>query len=74
MAIHVERDQLESLVHLLVRARSGLEKVEQDGDGATAYMHARNARIDINVALRRLHYPLGDADVYPLAPDTKSPH
>jgi hypothetical protein len=74
MAIHVERDQLESLVHQFVRARSGLEKVEQDGDGATGYMHARNLRIDVNEALRRLHYLLGDADVYPLAPDTKSPH
>lgn len=74
MAIHDEREQLETLVHLLIRARCGLEKVSQDSDGATAYMHARNARIDLNEALRRLHYLLGDADVYPHAPDSTSPH
>jgi hypothetical protein len=34
-------------------------------------MHARNARIDLNEALRRLNHLLGNADSYPeaTAPD-----
>ena len=73
MAIHDEREQLEALVHLLVHARAGLEKIETDSDSSTAYMHARNARIDLNEALRRLHYLLGDADVYPASPEPAEP-
>ena len=65
-----DREQMEALVHLLVRARNGLEKIEPDGDGPTAYMHARNARIDLNEAMRRLNYLLDRPDVYPAAPES----
>jgi hypothetical protein len=64
-----ERDQLEALYHLLIQVRSGLEKVEADSDAATAYMHTRNARIDLNEALRRLNHLLNQPDTYPVAPD-----
>jgi hypothetical protein len=66
-----EREQLEALFHLLVRARSRLENMEVDSDPTTTYMHARNARIDLNEALRRLNHLLGNADSYPeaTAPD-----
>ena len=60
-----DREQLEALYHLLVQARSGLEKIDTESDGSTAYMHARNARIDLNEALRRLSHLLGKAEVYP---------
>lgn len=70
MEKHDEREQLESMVHLLMRVRTGLEKIEPDGDGPTAYMHARNARIDLNEAVRRLRYLLDRSDLYPAAPET----
>ncbi len=63
-----DREQLEALYHLLVRARGCLEKIEPDSDGSTAYMQARNARIELNEALRRLNYLLGNLDSYPAAP------
>lgn len=62
-----ERQQLEALYHLLVQARGGLEKIDMDSDGSTAYMHARNARIDLNEALRRLSHLLGNPATYPSA-------
>lgn len=65
----VDREQLEALYHLLVTARGRLENIATDGDGQTTYMHARNARIDINEALRRLNYLLDRPDVYPEAPE-----
>ena len=64
-----DREQLEALYHLLVHARSCLEKIDPDCDESTAYMQARNARIDLNEALRRLNYLLGTPDVYPAAPE-----
>lgn len=63
-----EREQLAALYHLLIQARSRLERIEVDADPATTYMHARNARIDLNEALRRLNHLLGNADSYPAAP------
>ena len=68
-----DHEQLEALYHLLVQVRSGLEKIESDSDGSTAYMHARNARIDLNEALRRLSHLLGHPDVYPHAESGQVP-
>lgn len=68
-----EREQLEALYHLLTQARGGLEKIEADSDGSTAYMHARNARIDLNEALRRLTHLLGYTDVHPHAESGQEP-
>lgn len=68
-----EREQLEALIQLLMRVRSGLEKIDPDGEGSTAYMHARNARLDLNEALRRLNYLQNRPDAYPLPPRADSP-
>jgi hypothetical protein len=73
MVMDDQQEQLEALYHLLVQARTGLEKIESDGDALTIYMLARNARIDLNAALRRLSYLLGYPNVYPVAePDEQS--
>ncbi len=68
-----DQDQLEALYHLLVQARTGLEKIDTDSDGSTAYMHARNARIAINEALRRLGHLMGNTDSYPVAESDQLP-
>jgi hypothetical protein len=68
-----EHEQLEALYHLLIQARSGLEKIASDSDGSTAYMHARNARIDLNEALRRLSHLLGYPDGKPRTESGQEP-
>ena len=73
-AVDDQQEQLEALYHLVVQARAGLEKIEMDSDGSTAYMHARNARIDLNEALRRLNHLLDAPEAYPVAaPDKQYP-
>ena len=62
-------DQLAAIHDALITSRTGLELITQDEHGPTAYMQARNARIQINEALRRINYLLGKPDDYPDPPE-----
>jgi hypothetical protein len=62
-------DQVQAIHDLLIDARDSLEQITEEEHGGSAYMRSRNARIQINEALRRVQHLQGKADSYPNAPE-----